>query len=212
MQFNFRGLIESGGPEETQNLWRLGSPTASLAGGAAAVVNMRLASNGELRFGSGNTVYQTVNVGLDTPFSVNLVVNAAPVGGDAITYDRDGTMVTLLPQHFSMYINDTLYGTWEAEVQSAAGIGRVWFLTGAGAADLAPTMQIGSYEVRLGSSIAVIPEPRTYAPLSYNYDGGLIGCEEILRRLRGFTSPACLIGIWPGPAGWFERFGVRPSD
>ncbi len=180
VQFNFDGLIESGAPEGSQNLWRLGSPTASLAGGLQAVVNARLTYDGRIAFGSGNTVYDSVDVGVDTPFSVNLVINAAAEGGDSITYDQDGTMVSLLPQHFAMYVNNTLIGSYEAEIKTTAGIGRTWFLTGVAAADPGPTMQIDNYEVRTGDSISAIPEPKSYAIIAAIVGLGLV----LLRRRR----------------------------
>lgn len=176
VQYRFDGLIESGGPAGTQNLWRIGSSSASLAGGAGAIINMRLTSDGNLVFGSGNTVYETVAVGLDTRFSVSVVINA---GNDVFSYDENGVMVDLDSKHFSMYINDSLIGTWESEANDNSNVGRVWFLTGNAAADAGPTMQIDNYEALLGDSITAIPEPRTYALFA-----GLAGLGVVLLRRR----------------------------
>lgn len=176
VQYRFDGLIESGGPEDTQNLWRIGSSTASLGGGAPAIINMRLTSAGNLVFGSGNTVYSTVGVGVDTRFSVSVVINA---GNDVFSYDENGAMVDLLPKNFSMYINDSLIGTWESEASDNSNVGRAWFLTGNAAADAGPTMQIDNYEILVGDSITAIPEPQTYALFA-----GLAGLGLVLLRRR----------------------------
>lgn len=177
VQFNFDGLIEGG---SAQNLWRFGATGANLASSGGTAVDIRLRGDGDLLVnqGGGNG-FKTVSVGLNTRFSVSLVMNAAPSGGSSISYDQNGTTVSLDPQHYSLYVDDSLVGTYQL-LQSTADIGNVWFLTGTGGANEGATMQIDNYEVRTGADISAIPEPTTYA-----FIAGLAGLGlAILRRRR----------------------------
>ena len=174
VDISFDGVIESG--FTGQNLWRVGPAGANLGAFSQSAMEFRMrdANGGEMmvRSSSGQT-FDTVSVGLDTPFSVSLIANPQAAGGTSISFNKSGVSGTLNPQEFSVIVNGSIVGTYGFLNAVDNNIGASWMATGTGANQEVPTLQIDNY------SMAVVPEPSTYAFIL-----GAFGIGFVLYRRR----------------------------
>lgn len=185
IQVNFSGQVASGSPAGDM-LFRIGDTTSSLASGGDAAIDIRISDAGDLRYfyGGGDA---TLAVGLDTNFTFSMVINAAPIGGSAFSYDAGGVSTTLAPQEFDLFINDAFITRQttrldETNDYDALSLARFWFLTGGSTAGSSPNVLIDDWTINTDTDVigpALVPEPSVYAAIL-----GLCGLAVVFLRRR----------------------------
>lgn len=156
------GLIES--DASGQYLWRFGAAGGNLASLGDSAVELRFNSGGNVRVRvDGGQNFDDADVGLDTLFSVSVLMNPAEAGGSSLDYEKHGTTGTLDPQQFSVFVNESLLGTYQMQNPSA-NIGGFFLATGTGANQTVPTMQLDNISIKTGEDInSGQTDPDTYA-------------------------------------------------
>jgi len=174
VEFNFDGFIESG--TSGQYLWRVGAAGGNLASLGDSAVEIRFNSGGNVRVRvDGTQTFDDVSVGLDTRFSISLLMNPAQAGGSSLDYDKFGLTGSLDPQTFAVFVNESIVGTSYQFQNASANIGVSFLATGTGANQAVPTMQIDNFEA------VVVPEPQTYALI---FGAAGLGLVMLRRRFR----------------------------
>ena len=107
VEFSFDGIIESG--STGQYLWRIGAAGGNLASLAESAAELRFNSGGNVRVRVDSTqTFDDAAVGLDTRFSISVLLNAAEAGGSVLNYDKFGTQGVLNPQQFTVFVNESI--------------------------------------------------------------------------------------------------------
>lgn len=151
MEINLDGLIES--DSSGQYLFRVGAAGGNLASLGDSAVEIRFNSGGNVRVRvDGTQTFDDVSVGLDTRFSLSLLVNTAEAGGSSLDYDKYGITGSLDPQQFSVFVNESIVGTYQFQNPST-NIGGFLLATGTGANQAVPTMQVDNISIRTGEDL-----------------------------------------------------------
>ncbi|MEX0332012.1 MAG: PEP-CTERM sorting domain-containing protein [Puniceicoccaceae bacterium] len=185
IQVNFTGRVASGSPAGDL-LFRIGDTTSSLASGGDAAIDIRISDAGNLRYfyGGGD---DSMSVGVDTNFTFSMVINAAPLLGADFSYDAGGSMTTLAPQEFDLFINGNFVTRQttrldETNDYDALSLARFWFLTGGSTAGSSPSILIDDWTINTETDVigpSAVPEPSLYAAII-----GLAGLAFVFLRRR----------------------------
>jgi len=195
VEISFDGLIESG--SSGQYLWRAGAAGGNLASLGDSAVEIRFNAGGDVRVRvDGGQNFDDVPVGLDTPFTVSLLLNPAEAGGSSLDYDKYGITGSLGPQQFSVFVNESIVGTYQMQNPSE-NIGGFLLATGTGSNQTVPTMQFDNVSIKSGENL--IPgEPGT----------DTYGGYPILEG--GFVDTGAWLGfLYVGDAPWVWSYSIN---
>lgn len=160
-------------------LFRGGNDGAGLASISRSGFSVEIQSDGSIVYAYDDntpdrTSSATASFGVDTPVSVDVVVNTATSGD--LNYNVGSNPVALGPQQFDLYVNGVAVDTGlnllnsEANFDGSLGIQDFWFLTGGSSAETGSEHQIDNWVFKSGADITVVPEPST----------ALLGCLALL--------------------------------
>jgi hypothetical protein len=169
VQFSFDGSIQSAGG--TNILWRIGPGSGNPASLGDSVAELRLRESGGGLFRArvdGTQTFNDVVVGLDTRFSVDVLLNPSAT---TINYSIGGNNGTLDSQKFVVFVNDTQLGGIYDFQNTFSDIGRSFIASGTSAANSSPTFQIDNY------TVTAVPEPSIFAVAA-----GIIGLGIVVTR------------------------------
>lgn len=172
VQFSFDGYLQSTGG--TNLLWRIGPQSGNPAALGDSVAEFRLRESGGGLFRArvdGTQTFNDVVVGLDTRFTVDVLLN--PSNTD-IGYAIGGNNGTLASQKFVVFVNDTQLGGVYDFQNTFSDIGRSFIASGTSGAASSPTFQIDNY------TVAAVPEPSVYAVVTSLFGLGIV----LMRRRR----------------------------
>jgi hypothetical protein len=144
VEFNFEAIIES--DSSGQYLFRIGAAGGNWASLGESAVEIRFNNAGNVRVRvDGTQTFDDTSVGLDTRFSVSVLLNAAQVGGSALDYDKFGITGSLDPQSYSVFVNGSQVGVYAMQ-NTSADIGGFLITTGTGSNQTVPTMQFDNIQ------------------------------------------------------------------
>jgi hypothetical protein len=160
VEFSMDAIIES--DESGQYLWRFGAEGGNLAALGDSAVEIRFNSGGDVRVRvDGGQNFEDANVGLDTPFSVAVLINPVEAGGSSLAYEKNGITGSLPPQQFAVFVDGSLLDTYPFQNPSS-NIGGFFLGTGTGANQPVPTMQLDNLSIQTGEDISSGDDPIDY--------------------------------------------------